>query len=108
MRKIGYLLMSMVVDGPTADDDGIFEAVNFDLCSHTYFKDRASCEAERQSLIEKTIEEFKEDEPDEDFILTEVEDGRDDSKVLKVYYDGDLSVMITYKIVELFDIEKEA
>lgn len=107
MRKIGYLLMNMVVDGPTADDDGIFEAVNFDLCSHTYFRDKESCEKERQALIEKAIEEFNEDAPDEDFVYTEVEDGRDDSKVLNVYFDGDLSIMIVYKIVELLDIEQE-
>ena len=94
----GYIIMSMSIDGPTADDDGVFSASNFGLCSTLVHRSREESRETCRKVVEADLESLK-DTFDDDYSY-EIEE--DDNITLSVYAeDGELLNTTIYKIEEV-------
>ena len=95
----GYIIMSMSIDGPTADDDGVFSASNFGLCSTLVHKSKEESKETCRKVVEADLESLKGSFDDEEYSYEIEEDG---NITFSVYAeDGELLNTTIYKIEEV-------
>ena len=99
----GYIILSQSIDIPTAEDDGVLEAVRTGLASEKVYTDIKQAKTEVATMTWNLVEEVKADNEDldeDDQIAIEVEETETETFV-KTYFQGDLLNMLTYSIMEV-------
>ena len=107
MKK--FIIMSMTIDGPTADDDGVFCAGNFGLVGTLALNTRQEAEEVLEQTRDTDMADFEDlyeinpdDEAESESGYTVFkEDGCNGEKELNVYYLGDIVNSTRYKIEEV-------
>jgi hypothetical protein len=95
----GYVLTYMAIDGPTADDDGVFESGSFGLRTTRVFTDKDESRDFLKDLIEDEKQSYLECCEDEDDSFDFELETYEDSFRLNVYTsDGDLFNVVFYRI----------
>lgn len=101
----GYVILQSVIDVPTAEDDGVLEAVSSGLASDKVYSDVKQAKIELATMVKNLKAEITEEnsELDEDEQTeVEVEENEEENKVcIKTYFDGDLLNVLTYLIAEV-------
>ncbi len=99
----GYVILSRCIDIPTAEDDGVLEAVRTGLASEKVYTNIKQAKTEVATMTWNLVAEVKTDneEYDEDEqVEVEVEESETET-FIKTYFQGDLLNMLTYSIMEV-------
>lgn len=100
----GYIIMFLSLDGPTCEDDGLFNCYAFNACTDV-FPNRASAEDARKSIMERDASEFKSNWLEEDGYLVKIEEGYSEGDYeINIYssnLNGDVINKTIYRIAEV-------
>lgn len=99
-----YVIMSCSVDDVVCGDDGIFNAFSFGLEQSLLLDSLEDAVKERAKIVDRVIEDFKEESDNEYTIEKEVGiiHGVTNDIEVNVYWKGDLVAQTIYRIGEVF------
>jgi hypothetical protein len=101
----GYVILSKCIDIPTAEDDGVLEAISTGLASTTVYTDIKKAKTEVATMTWNLAAEVKaENEENDEYeqVELEVEELEESNETcIKTYFQGDLLNVLTYSIMEV-------